>query len=372
MMQCSSCGAPNKDEAKYCAGCGKPLVAGSDDVQVDRLVEYLIDNWFDDQVPEADEKRRLREAARDLHAKWKANPRLEEAKVEISEGNLEVDETFDGDELTEIFSGRDAAERAEERRKYEEENARQQAEREKKRLEEKEKKTESEGGQSWKVSAAIIAAIVGMTLIGGLIEEMKKKEHHAQAAEEEEQEETPAAKHEAHAARTTPATATTTAATRTLQTFAPIPVQSCTCVSRANGKNTFVLERPLDAGRWHVKWEQVSGFQSMKNGFWLGESDAGAATSVPRGTAQLEAVMACENEIVAIVAGDVASAWSGTDSGELLWTRKLPAPYAFPKDAGATDIACAPALGVTGNVFTVPLAKGRPIALSIRDGSVQK
>jgi hypothetical protein len=84
--------------------------------------------------------------------------------------------------------------------------------------------------------------------------------------------------------------------------------------------------------------------------------------------------MACENEIVAVVAGDVASAWTGTDSGELLWTRKLPAPYAFATDAGikTEDVVCAPALGVTGNVFTVPLAKGKTVALSIRDGSVQK
>ena len=41
LMRCSSCAAQNKDEAKFCEECGKPLVPGSDEEQIDRLVDYL-------------------------------------------------------------------------------------------------------------------------------------------------------------------------------------------------------------------------------------------------------------------------------------------------------------------------------------------
>ena len=376
MMQCPSCGAPNKDEAKFCAECGKPLVPGSDDEQIERLVDYLVANWFDlDEgcsPPDAKAKGLLREAARGVHAKWKANPHVEDAVVKIDEPELDVDESFDGDELAEIFSGREAVERAEEERKYEEKakenEAREKAkvEKERMKLEETKREKKREDAQSTKFVLVGMAVLLSATFgIAFLSEKHKDKEH---------KEEPSADKHESHrTAKTTPATATTTATpTPEPEPPPPVAIASCTCVSRANGKNTFVLEQPPAGGPWHVKWDQSAGFASMHSGFWLGDSDAGAAISVPRDTTQLHAAMACENEIVAIVAGDVASAWTGTDSGELLWTRKLPSPYAFPSDAGTGDVGCAPVLGVTGNVFTVQLAKGKTITLSIRDGAVTK
>jgi hypothetical protein len=362
-MQCSSCRAPNKDEAKYCAECGKPLVFADDERQIEWLVEYLISNWFDEIIPDGDSKRRMRDAARVLHAKWKDNPRIEDVKVEIEAD--EIDETFDGDELTEIFSGREAAERAEDKRRQAEDDARER-EADARRSEEKRLEKKKEAAQSSKFGG-IVTAVIALASVGVFvyaeIAPTKHKKH--------EEEEPAADKHDLH--RSARTTTTTTTTTTVPDVVLPVAIASCTCVSRANGKNTFVLEHLADgSGPWHVQWEQVSGFASMRSGFWLGASDAGAATSIPRGTTRLHAVMACENDIVAVVAGDVASAWTGTDRGELLWTRPLPAPYAFPSDAGTEDIACAPPLGVSGNVFTVPLAKGKTIALSIRDGSISK
>src|SRR5678815_1336301 len=124
-MQCSSCGARNKDEAKFCAECGKPLVSGSDEEQIDRLVEWLVHYDLDEPASE-DAKRRLRDAAREVHAKWKANPHIEDVELKIEADD--IDDSFDAEDLAEIFSGREAAERAEDEKREREEEAREQRE----------------------------------------------------------------------------------------------------------------------------------------------------------------------------------------------------------------------------------------------------
>lgn len=199
MMQCSSCGATNKDEAKFCEDCGKPLAPGSDEEQIDRLVDHLVDNWFDadeDMAPPDEKaKRLLREAARDVHAKWKADPHVEDVEVKIDQPDFDVDESFDGDELAEIFSGREAAERAEEERKYEE-KAKEKEAREKTKLEEERKKTEEtrlerkrEEAQSTRFVLAglviICLALAGIVFFG----KYKEREH---------AKETSTDKHESH------------------------------------------------------------------------------------------------------------------------------------------------------------------------------
>jgi hypothetical protein len=166
-----------------------------------------------------------------------------------------------------------------------------------------------------------------------------------------------------------------------------VEVPSCTCVSRGEARNTFVLQPPTlqgDARRWYFGWtphlvQKPSGYSSMSSGFYAGASDAGLESVVPLApdATKLRAAMACEGEIVALVSGSVASAWSGSDNGELIWTHKLPAPMAdatddvAPSSGTMFDVACTGTLPVAGGVFTVPLAKGKKITLSIQDGTTR-
>jgi hypothetical protein len=335
-------------------------MAEDDASEIERLVRWIAGDFeYGEEVAldrDPDAMRRLRDIATDAHRRWDADRNVE---IKIALDNVRIGgETYDyeieldGDDLDGIFDGTDEPTDVEalrkERAKTEEEHDRERAAAREREIARDRKVSRENNRAFFKVvgfSAAIVSSMVALAIF--------EKHEHKEKNDE---------KKEAANVKTGHAGDKLTGQQNAMPTSDPIVeaaadpsgavVSSCTC-STARDRFT-LMASDTSSGQWYVIRSSL-----------LFPINAGGSGLPPASKSALRAAMGCDEDVVALVSGNVAVAWSMTGSGAPQWTRKLPSPIAnAPQSMG-----CSGVLPVRDGRMTVTLVNGQHVSLSMRDGS---
>jgi hypothetical protein len=293
--------------------------------QIERLVRWIARDFEDGEeialARDADAMRRLREIAADVHRRWNADrsagAKVALPNVRVAGETYDYEIELDGGDLDRIFGGTTASAR----------------------------------GNSGAFVRVVTFCGVLVSLMVGLA--LLERHEHRQKNDANKE----AANIKAGHAGDKLTGQEMAAPDPTTETPVPIDpgsavVSSCTCNTPSDRFMLMASER--NGGSWYVIRSSL-----------LFSINAGDSGVLPSSASALHAAIGCDGDVVALVSGKVAAAWSMTGSGAPQWTRKLPAAVAnAPQSMGCSDLL------VRDGRMNVPLANGKTISLSMRNGAL--